>query len=69
MARAFGKVKFFDATKGFGFITPEAGGKDVFVHTTAVKDAGLRSLAEGQRLSFEIISDTKGNKAINLKAE
>ena len=62
-----GQVKFFNATKGFGFIAPEGGGKDVFVHVTAVQAAGLRSLNEGQRVSFEIEADTKGPKAVNLK--
>ncbi len=46
-----GTVKFFNTTKGFGFIAPEGGGKDVFVHATAVEAAGLRSLAEGQRVA------------------
>jgi CspA family cold shock protein len=63
-----GTVKFFNATKGFGFITPEGGGKDVFVHATAVEAAGMRSLAEGQRVSFDVQPDTKGSKAVNLKA-
>jgi CspA family cold shock protein len=62
-----GQVKFFNATKGFGFIAPEGGGKDVFVHVTAVQAAGLRSLNEGQRVSFDIEADTKGPKAVNLK--
>jgi CspA family cold shock protein len=62
-----GQVKFFNATKGYGFIAPESGGKDVFVHVTAVNAAGLRSLNEGQRVSFEIESDKKGPKAVNLK--
>jgi CspA family cold shock protein len=62
-----GQVKFFNATKGFGFIAPEGGGKDVFVHVTAVNAAGLRGLNEGQRVSFDIESDKKGPKAVNLK--
>ena len=62
-----GKVKFFNTTKGFGFIAPEGGGKDVFVHVTAVQAAGLRGLNEGQRVSFDIESDQKGPKAVNLK--
>jgi CspA family cold shock protein len=65
---AIGTVKFFNATKGFGFIAPEGGGKDVFVHATAVEMAGLRSLAEGQRVSFDVQPDAKGSKAVNLKA-
>lgn len=63
-----GTVKFFNATKGFGFISPEGGGKDVFVHATAVEMAGMRSLGEGQRVSFDIQPDSKGSKAVNLQA-
>jgi CspA family cold shock protein len=62
-----GQVKFFNTTKGFGFIASEGGGKDVFVHVTAVQAAGLRGLNEGQRVSFDIESDQKGPKAVNLK--
>ena len=65
---AVGTVKFFNTQKGFGFISPEGGGKDVFVHATAVEAAGLRSLAEGQRVSFDIQPDARGSKAVNLKA-
>jgi CspA family cold shock protein len=63
-----GTVKFFNSTKGFGFITPEGGGKDVFVHATAVEMAGLGNLAEGQRVTFDIQPDAKGSKAVNLAA-
>jgi len=63
-----GTVKFFNSSKGFGFIAPDGGGKDVFVHATAVEAASMGSLAEGQRLSFEIQPDAKGSKAVNLKA-
>jgi cold shock protein len=63
-----GTVKFFNATKGFGFIAPEGGGKDVFVHASAVEAAGLHVLSEGQRLSFDIQPDARGSKAANLKA-
>jgi CspA family cold shock protein len=63
-----GTVKFFNTIKGFGFITPEGGAKDVFVHATAVEAAGMGSLAEGQRVSFDIQADAKGSKAVNLKA-
>jgi len=63
-----GTVKFFNASKGFGFIAPEDGGKDVFVHASAVEMAGMRVLSEGQRVSFEIQSDVKGAKAVNLQA-
>lgn len=65
-----GTVKFFNAEKGFGFITPDEGDKDVFVHITAVKDAGLADLRDGQRVSFETEPDRrgKGPKAVNLQA-
>ena len=63
-----GTVKFFNTSKGFGFIAPEGGGKDVFVHATAVEAAGLRSLNEGQKVSFDIVTDARGAKASNLKA-
>ena len=63
-----GIVKFFNATKGFGFISPEDGGKDVFVHVSAVEASGMRSLNEGQRVSFEVQPDKKGPKAVNLRA-
>ena len=63
-----GTVKFFNSVKGFGFIAPEGGGKDVFVHVTAVEAAGLRGLNEGQRVSFDVQPDARGVKATNLKA-
>ena len=63
-----GTVKFFNTAKGFGFIAPEGGGKDVFVHVSAVEAAGMRSLAEGQKVSFEIQPDARGAKAVNLQA-
>ncbi|HSC61245.1 MAG TPA: cold-shock protein [Rhizomicrobium sp.] len=63
-----GTVKFFNTSKGFGFIAPEGGGKDVFVHATAVEAAGMRSLNEGQKVSFDIQPDARGAKAVNLKA-
>jgi CspA family cold shock protein len=63
-----GTVKFFNAIKGFGFIAPEDGGKDVFVHSSAVEMSGMRVLAEGQRVAFEIQADAKGPKAVNLQA-
>ena len=65
---AIGTVKFFNSTKGFGFVTPEDGGKDVFVHASAVEAAGMRSLTEGQRISFDIQPDAKGSKAANLQS-
>ena len=63
-----GTVKFFNTSKGFGFIAPEGGGKDVFVHASAVEAAGLRTLSEGQKVSFDVQPDPKGSKAVNLKA-
>ncbi len=63
-----GTVKFFDTTRGFGFIKPEDGSKDVFVHISAVERSGLGSLNEGQRVSFEVKQDTRGPKAINIEA-
>ena len=65
---AIGTVKWFNAQKGYGFIQPEDGTKDVFVHITAVERAGLKSLNEGQRISFDVEPDKKGKgpKAVNL---
>ena len=63
---ATGIVKWFNPTKGYGFITPDEGGKDVFVHVTAVERAGLAQLAEGQRVSFQVVSDRRGSKAVDL---
>jgi CspA family cold shock protein len=63
-----GTVKFFNTSKGFGFIAPDGGGKDVFVHATALEAAGMSSLSEGQKVSFETQPDAKGSKAVNLKA-
>lgn len=65
-----GTVKFFDTTKGFGFIAPEEGGTDVFVHISAVERSGMRSLSEGQKVSFEIVRDRKSGKnaADNIQA-
>jgi CspA family cold shock protein len=65
---AIGTVKFFNTVKGYGFITPEDGGKDVFVHATAVEAAGMRTLNEGQKLSFDVQPDARGAKAVNLRA-
>jgi CspA family cold shock protein len=63
-----GTVKFFNSAKGFGFISPDGGGKDVFVHATAAEAAGMGILNEGQRLSFDIQPDARGAKAGNLQA-
>ena len=64
---AIGTVKFFNVNKGFGFIAPDGGAQDVFVHATAVEEAGMRSLQEGQRVSFDVQPDKRGSKAVNLK--
>ena len=65
---ATGTVKFFDAGKGFGFIQPESGEKDVFVHISAVQNAGMETLTEGQRISYEVITERGKLAASNLKA-
>ena len=59
---ANGTVKWFNATKGFGFIVPEAGGKDVFVHVSALQRAGLRSLDDGQAVSYDLERDLDGRE-------
>jgi CspA family cold shock protein len=58
--RVTGTVKFFNTAKGYGFITPETGGKDVFVHATALEAAGIRGLNEGDRVSFVLEDDRRG---------
>jgi cold shock protein len=65
-----GTVKFFNSTKGFGFIAPDNGGGDVFVHISAVERAGMRTIVEGQKLSFDIVKDNRNGKsaAENLQA-
>ena len=67
---AIGTVKWFNATKGFGFIQPDDGGKDVFVHISAVERAGMRGLNEGQKISCDIVADKRSGKssAENLKS-
>ncbi|RUV66385.1 MAG: cold-shock protein [Mesorhizobium sp.] len=60
---ATGTVKWFNATKGFGFIQPDAGGADVFVHISAVERAGLKGLADGQKVSYEIEQDRRTGKS------
>jgi len=67
---ATGTVKWFNDQKGYGFISPDDGGGDIFVHKTAVQEAGMRSLIEGQKVSFEIQKDPKRGKsnAVNLKS-
>jgi len=69
MSTKTGTVKFFNATKGYGFIAPEDGSKDVFVHISAVERAGLGTLAENQKVGFELERGQNGKiSAINLKA-
>ena len=65
-----GTVKWYNETKGYGFIQPDNGGTDVFVHATALERAGLRSLREGQKVSFELQTDQRNGKtsAVNLQA-
>jgi CspA family cold shock protein len=67
--RQTGTVKFYNADKGYGFITPAQGGKDVFVHVSAIERSGVSSLNEGQTVSFETEPDTrgKGPKAVNIQ--
>lgn len=67
---ATGTVKFFNTTKGFGFIAPDNGASDVFVHISAVERAGMRSLNEGQKVNFDVVQDRRSGKsaADNLSA-
>ena len=64
-----GTVKWFNAEKGFGFITPEEGGPDIFVHHTAIQGKGFRSLEEKARVSFEIVQGPKGPQASNVQKQ
>jgi CspA family cold shock protein len=66
---ATGTVKWFNATKGFGFIQPQGGGKDVFVHISAVQSAGLTGLNEGQQIEYEIVANRGRESAENLKVK
>jgi len=63
---ATGSVKWFNESKGFGFITPEDGSKDVFVHFSAIASEGFRTLAEGQQVNFEVEDGPKGPQATNV---
>jgi CspA family cold shock protein len=65
---AIGTVKFFNATKGFGFISPEDGAKDVFVHISAVERAGMGTLSEGQRINYDVVSERGKLAADNIRA-
>lgn len=64
---ATGTVKWFNPTKGYGFIQPDSGGSDVFVHVSAVQKAGLRTLADGQKLSYELATEKGKTSAVNLQ--
>ncbi len=64
---ATGTVKFFNTTRGFGFISPEDGSKDVFVHISAVEQSGMTTLNEGQKVTFDVEPDERGPKATNLQ--
>ena len=65
---AIGTVKWFNPSKGFGFIEPESGDKDVFVHVSAVQGAGMDTLTEGQRVSYDVVTERGKTAASNLKA-
>ncbi len=62
-----GTVKFFNETKGYGFISPDDGGNDVFVHISAVQGSGLQTLERDQKVSFDVEPDDRGPKAVNIK--
>ena len=64
---ATGTVKWFSDDKGFGFVTPDEPGKDLFVHHSAIEGEGFKSLAEGAKVSFEAESDAKGPRAVNVR--
>lgn len=64
---AAGSVKWFNDAKGFGFITPDDGGEDLFAHFSAIQSQGFKSLAEGQRVTFEVTNGPKGKQASNIQ--
>ncbi len=63
-----GTVKWFNDSKGFGFITPEDGGADLFAHFSAIQGSGFKTLAEGQRVTFDVVNGPKGQQASNIRA-
>ncbi len=63
---ATGTVKWFNPTKGFGFITPEDGGKDAFLHISEVQKAGIAHLSEGQKVNYDVLDDARGPKAVDI---
>ena len=65
---ATGTVKWFNESKGFGFITPDDGGKDLFAHFSAIEGEGFKTLQENQKVSFEVTSGPKGDQAVSIKA-
>jgi cold shock protein len=67
MTMSVGTVKFFNAQKGFGYIRPQDGSKDVYVHVSSIEKAGLTTLSEGQQVAFEVSSESGKNAAIDLK--
>ena len=62
-----GTVKWFNQAKGYGFIVPDEGGQDVFVHVSAIEQAGLSSLTDGQKISYKVVSNPRGEKAVDLE--
>lgn len=65
---AAGSVKWFNDSKGFGFITPDGGGEDLFAHFSAIQSSGFKTLTEGQRVNFDITTGPKGKQASNIQA-
>jgi cold shock protein len=65
---ATGTVKWFNSSKGFGFITPDSGGEDVFAHFSAIQAQGFKTLAESQKVSFDVTSGPKGKQAANIRS-
>ncbi len=66
MERLTGRVKWFNAQKGYGFIVPDNGGKDLFVHYSAIQSDGYKTLKEGQKVEFEVDKSDRGDKAVNV---